>query len=444
MNESTATSGASYRGQRLPLEAVLTTPELRQRQHRKPDYEAESHALASLLEEMAKPSGDVFRKLVETALTLCAAGSAGISLLQLEPEGSIFRCRAVAGELAKFTGGTMPRDVSPCGVVIDRDCTLMFSHPERHFPIPPEVEPTISEVLLIPFHLSGKPVGTIWVIAHDESHRFDQEDERLMTSLGRFAATAFQVLETQADVQANGIENARLYAEARAANQARDEFFAGLSHELRTPLTSVLGWSSLLARNPDRETAIQAAHAITSAASVQAQLIDDLLDVSRMMTGKFAILKADVDLHLIVEDAVVSVRPATAAKGISHRWEPSTSMIMSGDATRLRQVIGNLLSNAIKFTPNGGHIATQLERRGDEAIITVSDSGEGIPPQFLPHVFERYAQLGDRRYGGMGLGLAIVKHIVDLHGGTVSAQSDGQGKGATFIVRLPLDKTSAA
>ncbi|MEO6259831.1 MAG: HAMP domain-containing sensor histidine kinase, partial [Thermoanaerobaculia bacterium] len=212
-----------------------------------------------------------------------------------------------------------------------------------------------------------------------------------------------------------------------------------LSHELRTPLTSVLGWSALLTRNPDRDTALEAARAITNSASLQAQLIDDLLDISRMMTGKFDTSKTDVDLHDIVDDTVTSVRPAATAKGLSLQWENTVPILLSADGTRLRQVVSNLLSNAIKFTPAGGLIGISLEREGPDAVIRVQDSGEGIPPQFLPHVFERYAQLGERRHGGMGLGLAIVKHIVELHGGTVSVESAGVGHGALFTVRLPIN-----
>ena len=435
-NSGTASAPSDSNDNPLPLEAVLTTSELERRGRRVPDYAAENRALTSLLETVSS-SGDVLEKLAETALSLCAAHSAGVSLLQQSDEGMVFRWRAVAGQWARFVGGTMPRGASPCGEVLDQNCTLLFNHPERHYPIA-ELLPAVSEVLLIPFHVSGEPAGTIWVIAHDESRRFDLEDERLMTSLGRFASTACHLLETQAEVRASGIENARLYAEAIDANRARDEFFAALSHELRTPLTAVLGWAALLARHPDRESAVEAARAIMSAATLQAQLVDDLLDVSRIMTGKFAILKANVDLNALVEDALTSFRPTAAAKKVSLRPELSGPIMMSGDPTRLRQVMSNLLSNAIKFTSNGGLIATRLKREGSEAILSVSDTGEGIPQQFLPHVFERYAQLGERRLGGMGLGLAIVKHIVDLHGGSVSAESAGEGKGSTFTVRLPV------
>ncbi len=180
----------------VPLEAVNVTAELGRRATRSPDYEAENRALASLLEEMARPDGNVLQKLAETALDLCGAHSAGISILEEDGGRKGFRWHAVAGRWSPFLGGTMPREISPCGTVLDRNSVLLLSQPQRHYPVPPEVTPPIAEVLLAPFHVAAEPVGTVWVIAHDEGREFDREDERLLTSLGRFASTAHQVLVT--------------------------------------------------------------------------------------------------------------------------------------------------------------------------------------------------------------------------------------------------------
>jgi signal transduction histidine kinase len=228
-----------------------------------------------------------------------------------------------------------------------------------------------------------------------------------------------------------------LYEEARTAVEAKNEFFSAISHELRTPLTSIMGWAGVLLDTKDAATISQAARSIASSAAVQAQLIDDLLDVSRIITNKFAINEARVDLRDVVEDSVIGMRPIATAKDISLRKQVDQPVIISGDPARLRQVLTNLLTNAIKFTPAGGLIETRLSREESHGVIAVSDTGEGISADFLPHVFERRSQATERRFAGLGLGLAIVKHIIELHHGSVEARSEGAGKGAVFIVRIP-------
>jgi signal transduction histidine kinase len=230
----------------------------------------------------------------------------------------------------------------------------------------------------------------------------------------------------------------QLYEEARRAIEAKDEFFTVISHELRTPLTSITGWAALLQMSPDAATIAEAARSIASSAALQAQLIDDLLDVSRIMTNKFAITTASIDLREVIHESVSGMRPLAAAKDISLRTNAQQSITVDGDSARLRQVLTNLLTNAIKFTPAGGLIETRLFQDRAFAVVEVSDTGEGIPAQFLPHIFDRRAQVKERRFAGLGLGLAIVKHIVELHGGSVVAISEGEGKGSTFTVRLPL------
>jgi signal transduction histidine kinase len=231
----------------------------------------------------------------------------------------------------------------------------------------------------------------------------------------------------------------QLYEEARSAIEAKDDFFSAISHELRTPLTSIKGWAALLLDSPDAATISEAAHSIASSAAVQAQLIDDLLDVSRIMTNKFAITEAKVDLRDVIEDSVSGMRPIATAKDISLRKQVGQPVIINGDPARLRQVLTNLLTNAVKFTPAGGLVETRLSRHESFGVIEVCDTGEGISADFLPHVFERRAQATERRFAGLGLGLAIVKHIIELHRGSVEVRSDGEGKGATFTVRIPCE-----
>lgn len=227
------------------------------------------------------------------------------------------------------------------------------------------------------------------------------------------------------------------------ANRIKDEFLAVLSHELRSPLNAILGWTQLLRNRKLNESAtVRALETIDRNARLQTQLIEDLLDVSRIMRGKLSLNVSLVDLVSTIEVTIDTMRLAAQAKSIQIQFtsDPTVGLV-EGDRNRLQQVIWNLLSNAIKFTPAQGHVAIILERNGTQAQIRVSDTGKGISPEFLPHVFDYFRQADSsttRMHGGLGLGLAIVRNLVELHGGTVSASSPGVGQGATFTVTLPL------
>jgi hypothetical protein len=282
------------------------------------------------------------------------------------------------------------------------------------------------------------------VVAHEE--QLERREQTVADVRAEFEALMEALREANGNLVVANLRSQslaeqmnQLYEEARSAVQAKDEFFAAISHELRTPLTSITGWAALLLESPDATTISEAARSIASSAALQAHLIDDLLDVSRIMTNKFAISEAKIDLRDVIEDSVSGIRLVAVAKGISLRKEVADSVVISGDAARLRQVLTNLLTNAIKFTPAGGLIRTRLSREGSFGVIDVSDTGEGISADFLPHVFERRAQATERRFAGLGLGLAIVKHIIELHHGSVEVRSDGEGKGATFTVRIPCE-----
>jgi signal transduction histidine kinase/ActR/RegA family two-component response regulator len=232
-------------------------------------------------------------------------------------------------------------------------------------------------------------------------------------------------------------------ADSEAANRIKDEFLATLSHELRTPLTSLLGWTCLMRGSSLNETVIrQGLEAIERNAKVQSQLIDDLLDVSRIISGKLNLDVHPVEISSVVEAAIAVVRPAADAKSIHLSYSAGRSIgAISGDSARLQQIVWNLLSNAVKFTPEGGRIEVALEAVGSHARLKVRDNGQGISPEFLPLVFDRFRQADSsptRGHGGLGLGLAIVRHLVELHGGTVHAESNGPGQGTTFAVTFPL------
>ena len=232
-------------------------------------------------------------------------------------------------------------------------------------------------------------------------------------------------------------------AQAEAANRMKDEFLATLSHELRSPLNAMLGWTRLLnTRKFDEATTARAMETIERSARSQAQLVEDLLDVSRIIQGKLRLNVCPVELASVIQSASDTVRPAAEAKEIQLQTilDPAAGPI-AGDSDRLQQVVWNLLSNSIKFTPKGGCVYVRLERVNSHVEITITDTGQGINPDFVPYVFDRFRQADSsitRTYSGLGLGLAIVRHLVELHGGTVRADSEGEGKGATFTVKLPL------
>jgi signal transduction histidine kinase len=262
----------------------------------------------------------------------------------------------------------------------------------------------------------------------------------------------FALIHVQARARVQAEETAaRLRAseaDLQEANQTKDDFLATLSHELRTPMTAILGWSRLLMTpDLDDDTRATAVDSIHKSARAQAQLIDDLLDVSRIAAGKMRIEPRTVELAAVIRAAMAAVQPAANAKGVRIETEfPPHPVEVSGDPERLQQVLWNLLSNAVKFTPRAGMVTIELTTPDDEAEIAVRDSGQGIDPAFLPHVFERFRQAdagASRTHTGLGLGLAIVRHLVELHGGEVSAESEGLGRGATFRVRLPLLQSAA-
>jgi PAS domain S-box-containing protein len=286
-----------------------------------------------------------------------------------------------------------------------------------------------------PLLVEGRILGVIHA-DRAEARLFRQEDLRL--------------LQLVADRIALAMDRARLYEaeqnariQAEEANRTKDEFLATVSHELRTPLNAIVGWCGMLRSGRlDKPTVDRAIEIIDRNAKVQAQLIEDILDVSRIITGKLGLDVRPVELAQIIEAAVDSVRLAAEAKGIRVQslLDPRTSPV-SGDPNRLQQIVWNLLSNAVKFTPKGGQVQIHLRAIDSGVEIIVSDTGQGISKEFLPYVFEQFRQADSattRRFGGLGLGLAIVRHLVELHGGTIQAESAGIGQGATFTVRLPV------
>jgi signal transduction histidine kinase len=268
-----------------------------------------------------------------------------------------------------------------------------------------------------------------------------QKIQRELAEMQRVEAERLRTANERLEAALEREQQARKATEE--ASYLKDEFLMTVSHELRTPLTAIYGWARVLGTKEMAKGEQQRAiAAIERNAHAQTRLIDDLLDVSRAISGKVRLEMRSVNLVDLLDAAIETVNPALAAKGITFAADLDRDVPpVAGDPDRLQQVVWNLLSNAIKFTPDGGSVQLRLHRAGPHVAIEVSDTGEGIAPDFLPHVFERFRQEDTgsrRRYGGLGLGLAIVRHLVELHGGTVTAQSAGEGKGALFRVLLPI------
>ena len=306
--------------------------------------------------------------------------------------------------------------------------------------LPPGHLPVRSYLAVPVISRTNEVLGGIF-FGHPQPGMFTEEHERLATGIAGWTAVAIDNARLF-----NAVEKAR--ASAETANRAKDEFLATMSHELRTPLNAVLGWTMILRTDgTDDETRRRAIDTIERNARAQAQIIEDLLDVSRIVTGKLILEVEAVNLVTLIDSALDGVRLAADTKRIEirRRVDPSASVV-SGDPTRLHQVVSNLLTNAVKFTSPGGWMEVRLERVDGRARITVADNGQGISGDFLPHVFERFRQADGsttRAHGGLGLGLAIVRHLVDLHGGTVHVASPGLGRGSTFAVEIPLIHAAA-
>jgi PAS domain S-box-containing protein len=283
--------------------------------------------------------------------------------------------------------------------------------------------------MCVPIAIHDRILGALTLANAESGRLFTNDDLRLIQDVASRSALA--------------IENARAYRQLENANRLKDEFLATLSHELRTPLNAVLGYARMLQSGAiPPEKVPQALDVIDRNASSLAQIVEDVLDVSRIILGKARLRVEPTDVTVVVDDAIATVMPAVEAKGLHLKTNVAADLVeVMADPTRLQQVIWNLLSNAVKFTPRGGRVDVRITSADSSVEIVVADTGIGFPKAFAQHAFERFRQAESgsaRLHGGLGLGLAIARHIVEMHGGTIEAESPGEGKGATFTVKLPM------
>jgi PAS domain S-box-containing protein len=383
-------------------------------------------ALDDLLHEMLRR----VRELLETD---CAA------ILLTTEDGRWLVVRAAIGFEEAAKGLHIPVGKGVAGSIAVQRAPLIVEDISTLDVINPILRQRVRSLIGAPLIVEGRLIGVI----HADT-----------ISARRFSESDLRLLQLAADRIALAIEQTRLYEveknarrQAEESNRVKDEFLALVSHELRSPLNAMLGYARLLRFGSlDSQKVRNAVDVIERSGMIQTQLIDDLLDTARIISGKLRLELGPVDLFAVVEGAIQTIYSAADAKGITIETDLSPKVgQITGDPERLQQVVWNLLSNAVKFTPAGGRVKTRLERADPHICITVSDSGKGISPYFLPYVFDRFRQAdasSSRRYGGLGLGLALVKYLVELHGGTIEALSDGEGKGSTFKVLLPVPAVS--
>jgi len=341
--------------------------------------------------------------------------------------------------MAVSTVGPNSRAVRTGEVIITNDY-MRTQRGRPHVIVGPDNGLRPESSMAVPMAVMGRIIGTIEVQSY-QSNVYRPEHATAMSMAANLTAVA--------------IENVRLLKLERTAREAaeesnrlKDEFLATVSHELRTPLTAILGWSRML-EDGDLEDSIvqQAVETIGRNARAQAQIVDDILDVSRIITGNLYLDLQPMEVVPVIENAINVIRPTADAKGIRiETYFDAKPAMISGDAHRLQQVVWNLLSNAVKFTDSGGRVCVKVLAVGSAVEIRVSDTGQGISPEFLPYVFERFTQADStttRQHGGLGLGLAIARHLVEIHGGSIKAESLGEGRGATFRIRLPMVDAAA-
>jgi signal transduction histidine kinase/DNA-binding response OmpR family regulator len=414
----------------------------------------------------------VLEKFCSAAREIVGAEHAGVGVLAENGQTLRYYCHCDVCERGDDLNAAPQASESLLGQLIADGRPLRLSEAAETLEAEHLSSPRISmqSFLGAPILSPARAYGWLYLTNKLDAEEFSEADERLAVTLATQVSASYENARLYTEAQRHAAElqqevaerkqaeeeRARLLireqaarAEAERANRTKDEFLATLSHELRTPLTAILGWTHLIrGGNLDDSMLGRALETIERNARSQSQLIDDLLDVSRIITGKLSLDFHPVELAAIIEATIDTVRPMAEAKSIRVKPQLKTShCVVSGDPARLQQVVWNLFSNAVKFTPEGGHVEVGLRCDERHVELEVRDTGQGISQEFLPYIFDRFRQADGtttRKHGGLGLGLAIVRHLVELHGGTIRAASDGDGQGSTFTLSLPLASDAKA
>ena len=455
-----------------PLDSILCTEELLNRPWRPSDREKENSALVALVSALADSPETILQTLADKVLEVLRADSAGLSLLT--KDGKRFYWAAIAGAWQPHIGGGTPRDFGPCGDVLDRNIPMLFTHWERRYPYLSAAVPLADEGLLVPFHVNGKAVGTIWAIAHTSRRQFDAEDLRLLESMGRFASAAYQAVESINDLrlQITARENAELALrelnrelEQRVAERTTQltqasealreaqmevahanrvatmgQLSASIAHELKQPITAAMGsaqaaFNWLGKQPPKLEEVREALSRIVEAGTQATEFIERMRNLFKKRDPQ----KAPVDINKAILDVVTLTRREMTNNKVSLQTQFADGLaFIQGDRVQLQQVMLNLIINAVEAMTEMGEGSRQLligtrKEGSDGLLVTVQDSGPGLRPDSLDNLFDPFYTTKPH---GMGMGLSICRSIVEAHGGRLSAGSH-DGPGATFQFTLP-------
>jgi signal transduction histidine kinase len=427
------------------LEDVVLNSELLHRPSRLPDYEAENSALEALAQTMVDSPQTILQKLVETAHRLCNAHTVGISLLEQHDGQEVFRWEALAGVFADRLNNTMPRYASPCGTTIDRNASQLMYMAERVFPAL-KAEPPVVEALLIPFHVDNKPVGTVWIVAHDENRKFDREDERITKTLAQFASVAWQLWKARADAEHRNqeldqclhdrtreLENTHRRLREAQVLGTLGTAAAKVIHDLVNPLNAISTLVQLLGRYLETNSERHLIAEIVQELKQQDVRVHKLIEELRQFTRPLALNLEPVNLTEILLQVI---HEASMVCKDSHfiEIEPKlseASPIVTADPEKLTRVFLNLCKNSLEAMPEGGKLTLRCYARDKNIIVEVQDTGCGISKDM--NIFESFTT---SKANGWGLGLSIVRQIILAHGGTIDYVSD-VGNGTIFIICLP-------
>lgn len=422
----------------IDLEQIIITDELLLRPQRLTDFEAENFALQRLAHQLTKSPEDLLQSLVSVAVDICQAGSAGISVPEIKTNGEeIFRWVALDGAYAGIEQ-TIPRHSSMCNICLESRVPQLYSYPARHFRNFQQLQPQIVECLVIPLFINSSPLGTIWVVTHDEVRKFDAEDLRLMVSLAQFTALALHQMRMHHEAETAAAEERFARQKAEAAIRLRDEFIATVSHELRTPLANMKVAIRMLILTSGGSQYERYLRILETECNREIKLVNNLLDLQRLEAGAEPMTPSSI---LLSEWILPIIEPFQErmqnCQQVLKLCIPAELPLLMIDSAKLERIVSELLNNACKYTPAAGIIRLSVSFTPNLLEFSISNTGTDITASDLPKIFDKFYRVakGAQKEQGTGLGLALVQELVDLMEGKILVKS--QRKLTTFTIALP-------